>query len=119
MCGQEGLWCKAASRLETRQRPIWFAFSSMSTASRPKWWPLIDQQDSEVLGESAVKVSYDPRTDTLTPILKEDSPVAESDEDKPGVILDYDAQGNLVSMEILDASRRVTEAQKVEFQIAR
>ena len=66
-----------------------------------------------------MKVSYDPRSDTLTLILKEGAQVAESDEDKPGVILDYDAEGNLISMEILDASRRVTEAQKVEFQIAR
>ncbi len=65
-----------------------------------------------------MKVSYDPRTDTLSFILKENVAVAESDEDKPGVILDYDAQDDLVSMEILDASRRVTEARKVEFQIA-
>ncbi len=34
-----------------------------------------------------------------------------SDEDKPGVRLDYDDKGDLVSMEDLDASRRVTEAQ--------
>ena len=32
------------------------------------------------------------------------------------VILDYDDAGNLVSMEILDASVSVSEAQKVEFQ---
>lgn len=63
-----------------------------------------------------MKVAYDPRTDTLTVILREDVPVAESDEDKPGVILDYDDQGNLVSLEILDASRRVTETRKIEFQ---
>jgi YD repeat-containing protein len=63
-----------------------------------------------------VKVIYDPRTDTLSVILREDVSVAESDEDKPGVILDYDGQGNLVSLEILDASRRVTEARRVEFQ---
>jgi uncharacterized protein YuzE len=63
-----------------------------------------------------VKVSYDEKTDTLSVILKDNTPVAESDEDKPGVILDYDKAGNLVSLEILDASRRVTEAHKVEFQ---
>ncbi len=64
-----------------------------------------------------MKVSYDARADTLTVILKDDVPVAESDEDKPGVILDYDQEGNLVSLEILDASKRVTEARKVDFQL--
>jgi YD repeat-containing protein len=63
-----------------------------------------------------MRVIYDPRTDTLSVILREGASVAESDEDKPGIILDYDDQGNLVSLEILDASRRVTEAQRVEFQ---
>jgi len=63
-----------------------------------------------------MKVFYDPGTDTLTVILKEGVPVVESDEDKPGVILDYDDQGNLLSLEILDASRRVTDTRKVEYQ---
>ena len=63
-----------------------------------------------------MKVTYDPRTDTLTVILKDDVLVAESDEDKPGVILDYDEQGNLMSLKILDTSKRVTEARKIEFQ---
>jgi uncharacterized protein YuzE len=65
-----------------------------------------------------MKVVYDQRTDTLSVVLREGSPVAESDEEKPGIILDYDAQGTLVSLEILDASRRVTEARSVEFQMA-
>ena len=65
-----------------------------------------------------MKVSYDPKTDTLTIILLDDTPVAESDEDKPGVILDYDVEGNLVSLEVLDASRRVTNAKKIEYQLA-
>jgi YD repeat-containing protein len=63
-----------------------------------------------------MKVTYDSRTDTLTIVLRDDVRVAESDEDKPGVILDYDDRGNLVSVEILDASRRVTDARRVEFQ---
>lgn len=63
-----------------------------------------------------MRISYDQKTDTLTVILKEDVPVFESDEDKPGVILDYDVQGNLVSLEVLDASKRVTDARRIEYQ---
>ena len=63
-----------------------------------------------------MKVTYDPRTDALTVILKEDVPVAESDEDKPGVILDYDSEGNLLSLEVLDASHRITDARRIEYQ---
>lgn len=63
-----------------------------------------------------MKVTYDRRTDTLSVILKDGVRVAESDEDKPGVILDYDEGGDLVSLEILDASRRVTDAARVEYQ---
>jgi uncharacterized protein YuzE len=74
------------------------------------------KQDRQVLEERVMKVTYDPRTDSLTVILKEGVAVAESDEDKPGVILDYDEHGNLLSLEILDASRRVTDARKIEYQ---
>ena len=56
-----------------------------------------------------MKATYDLKTDSLTVILKENAAIVESDEDKPGVILDYDEHGNLVSLEILDASRRVTK----------
>ena len=37
-----------------------------------------------------MRASYDLKTDSLTVILKEDAAIVESDEDKPGVILDYD-----------------------------
>ena len=63
-----------------------------------------------------MKAAYDARTDTLTIILKADAAVAESDEEKPGIIIDYDADGNLISLEILDASIRVTEASRIEFK---
>lgn len=63
-----------------------------------------------------MKITYDPATDTLTVILKEGVAVAESDEDRPGTVLDFDADGELISLEILDASQRVTDAYKVEYR---
>jgi uncharacterized protein YuzE len=64
-----------------------------------------------------MKVTYDRQTDTFTVIFTETT-VAESNEDKPGVILDYDESGNLVSLEILDASRRVMSPTRIEYQVA-
>ena len=64
-----------------------------------------------------MKATYDAKTDTLSIVLKTDARIVESDEDKPGVILDYDERGNLVSLEILDASRRVSEARRFEFEM--
>jgi len=64
-----------------------------------------------------MKVFYDSHTDTLSVILKDNVTVHESDEDKPGIILDYDKDGNLISLEILDASKRVTDTRKVDFQL--
>lgn len=64
-----------------------------------------------------MKVTYDMRTDTLRIILKPDTQIAESNEDKPGIILDYDEEGNPVSLEILDASKRVGETRRFEFEM--
>ena len=63
-----------------------------------------------------MKVTYDTYTDTLRIILT-DTVVDESDEDKPGVILDYDADGNVVGMEILDASQRMEIPDAVEYAV--
>ncbi len=57
-----------------------------------------------------MKVTYDQEVDILNIELSE----TESDEDKPGVILDYDADGNIVSIEILDASKRIRNPRAVE-----
>ena len=61
-----------------------------------------------------MKAHYDKETDTLTLLLRS-APVHESDEGNPGVILDYDREGNVVSIEILDASRRVEDPRTVEY----
>lgn len=63
-----------------------------------------------------MKVTYDTDTDTLRIALTDDA-IDESDEDKPGVILDYDATGNVVGMEILDASNRMEIPDAVEYAV--
>lgn len=64
-----------------------------------------------------MKVIYDAETDVLR-ILFSAAPIQESDEDKPGVILDYDDGGNLVGMEILNASQRMENPRSVEVEYA-
>lgn len=59
-----------------------------------------------------MKVNYDAKTDILTVIFRE-VPVADSDGAKPGIVLHYDQAGNIVSIEVLDASRRVEEPERV------
>ena len=64
-----------------------------------------------------MKVIYDKETDTLSIILRSGA-VAESDEAREGLILDYDKAGRLVSIELLDASEQVRHPQAVEFALA-
>jgi uncharacterized protein YuzE len=64
-----------------------------------------------------MKVTYDPEVDVLR-ILFRNVPVEESDEDKPGVILDYDKEGNVVGLEVLNASRRVENPRGVDYNVA-
>lgn len=58
------------------------------------------------------KVKYDPQTDTLTLRLG-DTPIKESDEIEPGLIVDYDANGQIVGVELLDVSEYVPVAKPV------
>jgi len=64
-----------------------------------------------------VKVIYDKETDTLSIIMRKGS-VTESDEVRPGLILDYDKAGRLVSIELLDASEQVRAPESIEFALA-
>jgi YD repeat-containing protein len=63
-----------------------------------------------------MKISYDAATDTLTVVLRA-APTRISEEEKSGVILDYDADDRLVAIEILDASTRVDEVDTVQLQV--
>ncbi len=64
-----------------------------------------------------MKVTYDQEADVLTIQLSR-APVEESDEDKPGVILDYDKDGNIVGIEILNASKRMENPRALEYAVA-
>jgi uncharacterized protein YuzE len=63
-----------------------------------------------------MKVTYDAEVDILRIILSE-HPIEESDEEKDGIIIDYDVSGNVVGMEIMDASSRVNNPQIVEYAV--
>jgi uncharacterized protein YuzE len=63
-----------------------------------------------------MKITYDSATDTLTLVLR-DGPARISDEERSGVILDYDVDDRLVAIEILDASTRVDGVDTVQLQI--
>jgi YD repeat-containing protein len=63
-----------------------------------------------------MKVTYDAETDTLTVLLR-DAPASISEEEKSGVILDYDAADRLIAIEILDASTRVDGVDTVQLQV--
>ena len=49
-----------------------------------------------------MNIKYDHEVDVLR-IIFSNNPIAESDEEKNGLILDYDKDGNVVGMEILQA----------------
>lgn len=55
----------------------------------------------------AMKLNYFPETDSLYIDLSE-KPSVESQEVSAGVVLDYDAEGNLAGIDIDHASRKLT-----------
>ncbi len=65
-----------------------------------------------------MKVTYDPEVDVLR-ILFSNAEIEESAEDKPGVILDYDKDGNIVGLEVLDASKRIENPHTIEYAVSK
>ncbi|CAN5303740.1 hypothetical protein BH23GEM4_BH23GEM4_25340 [soil metagenome] len=66
--------------------------------------------------EGQMKVTYDPEVDVLRIVLSGRA-IKESEEENPGVILDYDRDGNVVGMEILAASQRVENPRAMDYAI--
>ena len=63
-----------------------------------------------------MKASYDRHTDTLSIVFRPDDAIATSEELRPGLVIDLDDGGRVVSLEILDASRVIPEADRLDFQ---
>ena len=55
-----------------------------------------------------MRATYDADADALYLRLAE-AGIVESEEVRPGIVLDFDAQGRVVGIEILDASEHVGE----------
>ncbi|MCK7507531.1 MAG: DUF2283 domain-containing protein [Desulfobacterales bacterium] len=67
--------------------------------------------------EVIAKITYDPEVDVLRIVFGDNTVILESDEEKPGVIIDFDKDGNVVGLEILDASHRMENPRSVEYAI--
>ena len=64
-----------------------------------------------------MKIKYNQEVDVLQIVFKNTS-IEESHEEKEGITLDYDKNGHVVSIEILDASKRMDNPKAVEYAVA-
>ncbi len=67
----------------------------------------------------AVKIAFDPDTDALS-LRLDDSPIVESEEVRPGIVLDFNADDQVVGVEILRVQERVPLAnlRPIQFEVA-
>jgi uncharacterized protein YuzE len=63
-----------------------------------------------------MKVTYDQDTDSLIITLREER-IKESDEVRPGVIVDFGYDGGIVRFEIMQASKVVKNTREIQFAI--
>ncbi len=63
-----------------------------------------------------MKIVYDQEVDVLRILFSKEA-IEESDEDKPGIILDYDRDGNIVRLEVLDASKRIENPRALDYAV--
>lgn len=64
-----------------------------------------------------MNIEYDKETDSLSITLR-DVRIKESDELKPGVIIDFGYDGGVAGIEILNASHVVEKTREIRFAVA-
>jgi uncharacterized protein YuzE len=64
-----------------------------------------------------MKVKYNKEVDVLYVSFSNEA-VFESGEEKSGIILDYSEKGQIVGIEVLNASKQVGSPAKVEYEFA-
>ncbi len=62
-------------------------------------------------------IKYDKESDIIY-IQFSENKVVESDEDKPGIILDYGANGDIIGIEILNASKKTKQPNGISYEVA-
>ena len=63
-----------------------------------------------------MKIEYDPKADAMY-IRLADGQVADSDEVRPGVVFDFDADGRVLGIEMLDVSQRSSNPREMSFEM--
>ena len=63
-----------------------------------------------------MKIEYDQQADAMYIRLRAVS-VAESDEVRPGVVLDFDAEGQVLGIEMLDVSKRTDNPRELAMEL--
>lgn len=64
-----------------------------------------------------MNIKFDKEADAI--YLKfSDAEVAESDEEKPGIVIDYDKNGNIVGIELLEASKKTDNPSSLNYEVA-
>jgi uncharacterized protein YuzE len=64
-----------------------------------------------------MKIRYDKEADVVYIRLSELS-VVESDQEKPGIIIDYSEKGQIVGIEILNASESMVHENGILYEVA-
>lgn len=64
-----------------------------------------------------MKLDYDDKADALY-LRFSDARVVESEETRPGLVLDFDSEGHIVAIELLDARRQLDSKALASLQAA-